>query len=592
MSTRLSKAWSLLETFRREERGNVAIMFAVALVPLLGLVGAAIDYSRASSFRTKMQAAADSTALAVSKTASGKTNDQLTAEADAYYRAQINSKDATVNEVKTTYTKEPSANVVVTATATIKPAFMGVLGFSPMTLKASSTTTWGNRRLRVALALDNTGSMNDDNKMVELKKALTTANTGLLPQLRAAAASPGDVYVSIIPFSKDVNVGSTNYTANWIDWTDWEAPPANSMPDMSVGPGSACPYPKDWWGNKPMGFTCTASATNGSSEVSTVPASGLICPGIDNGAVTASLNGRYYNGCYNSTQYYCKGKSCSCSGRSQCDCSGNGNNKICQTKSGYYEHAWVVNDHSTWTGCVTDRGAASGPSPATAGDGYDQKSTAPSTSIAASLFPAEQTSYCAGSNGLKAMIGLKDMRTDADYNAMTTFVNNMQPNGSTNQGIGLVWAWHSLVGAGPLTAPTYDSKYDHLNVIILMSDGLNTQNRWDGRGYGGQASSVVDKINDRMRDSSGLGTCKNIKDTTIAGSTVPIVIYTVQVNTGNDPTSTLLQNCASPNVLYKNGVALDGFPTGDKFFQVKTASQIGTVFAQIASTLSQLRVAK
>ena len=31
------------------------------------------------------------------------------------------------------------------------------------------------------------------------------------------------VYVSIIPFVKDVNVGPSNYNASWIDWSDWNA---------------------------------------------------------------------------------------------------------------------------------------------------------------------------------------------------------------------------------------------------------------------------------------------------------------------------------------------------------------------------------
>jgi len=45
----------------------------------------------------------------------------------------------------------------------------------------------------------------------------------LLTQLKTAAAKDGDVYVSIIPFSKDVNAGSTNYSKYWIDWADWDA---------------------------------------------------------------------------------------------------------------------------------------------------------------------------------------------------------------------------------------------------------------------------------------------------------------------------------------------------------------------------------
>ena len=38
--------------------------------------------------------------------------------------------------------------------------------------------------------------------------ALKTATTNLLTQLQNAVTNDGDVYVSIVPFSKDVNVGA------------------------------------------------------------------------------------------------------------------------------------------------------------------------------------------------------------------------------------------------------------------------------------------------------------------------------------------------------------------------------------------------
>ena len=53
--------------------------------------------------------------------------------------------------------------------------------------------------------------------------ALKTAAKGLLTQLSAAATSPDEVYVSIIPFSKDVNLNPANYSQSWLRWDLWEA---------------------------------------------------------------------------------------------------------------------------------------------------------------------------------------------------------------------------------------------------------------------------------------------------------------------------------------------------------------------------------
>jgi hypothetical protein len=46
--------------------------------------------------------------------------------------------------------------------------------------------------------------------------------TNLLTQLQAAATHPEDVYVSIVPFSKDVNFGVDNYAASWLRWDLWD----------------------------------------------------------------------------------------------------------------------------------------------------------------------------------------------------------------------------------------------------------------------------------------------------------------------------------------------------------------------------------
>src|SRR5947208_2643601 len=47
--------------FLADQHGGVAPIFALALVPMIGLGGAALDYSRASAARTAMQASLDAT---------------------------------------------------------------------------------------------------------------------------------------------------------------------------------------------------------------------------------------------------------------------------------------------------------------------------------------------------------------------------------------------------------------------------------------------------------------------------------------------------------------------------------------------------
>src|SRR5262245_26983046 len=172
---------SALETLRRRLRelrtangANVTVTFALATIPMVGFVGAAVDYSHANSVKTALQAAVDSTALMASKDAATLTASQLQTKADAYFKALFTRPEATGVTSTTTYNNTNGAQVVVKATANVKANFMGLMGISQMQVAADAQVKWGNTRMRVALVLDNTGSMSDDGKMPAL---ITATNT-------------------------------------------------------------------------------------------------------------------------------------------------------------------------------------------------------------------------------------------------------------------------------------------------------------------------------------------------------------------------------------------------------------------------------
>src|ERR1044072_9639301 len=67
----LSRMWSALRQsclrLKRDREGSVAATFALAVIPVIGLVGAAVDYSTASNARTNLQAALDAALIAGAK---------------------------------------------------------------------------------------------------------------------------------------------------------------------------------------------------------------------------------------------------------------------------------------------------------------------------------------------------------------------------------------------------------------------------------------------------------------------------------------------------------------------------------------------
>src|SRR5437773_2136351 len=92
-----------LRTFGRARSGNVAITFALLVIPMIGLVGAAIDYSRANSARSAMQTALDSTALMLSREASGLTSAEIEQKARAYFAALYRRPDAAGLEISSQF---------------------------------------------------------------------------------------------------------------------------------------------------------------------------------------------------------------------------------------------------------------------------------------------------------------------------------------------------------------------------------------------------------------------------------------------------------------------------------------------------------
>ena len=443
----------VFQRFLDDRNGSVMPLLALAAIPLVGLIGASVDYSRAAAAQTTLQAAADSTSLAMAQNATSLTAQQLQTQGQAYFNALFVNTGATAPAVTVSYsTTSGNGQVVVGATSSVNTMFMGIMGFSQLPISAASTAAWGNSRLRVALVLDNTGSMSQGGTPNKIQ-ALQTASHNLLSQLQAAATNDGDVYVSIIPFAKDVNVGSTNYSQTWLDFTDWDA--ANGS---NVQSGQNCTTNR--FGHK----TCTPTYT------------------------------------------------------------------------------WTPANHNTWNGCVTDRT-----------QNYDTTNTAPTSG--STLFPAEQYNACPA-----AMVPLT-----YNWTTLSNEIDAMTPNGGTNQAIGLAWGWQSLTQSSPLNAPSEDPNYQYQHIVIILSDGLNTQDRWYGNGS--NWSSQVDARQEIV--------CDNMKN---AG----ITIYAVQVNTDNEATSSVLQYCAG-------SVATVGDKS--KFFLLTTPNQIVTTFNQIATGLTKLRIA-
>jgi Flp pilus assembly protein TadG len=176
LAQRAQPALSLIAQFRSNKRGNVAVITGLCCLPLIAAIGCVIDYTTASLVKTKLQAAADSAALAtvsvnssVVTTAkamsSGGTVSGGSTFATNFFNANLNGSPANVGYTNLTPTATVTLSgtkmtATVSFTAKVPTYFMGVMGFANTNISGSSTASYTMPTyINFYLMLDVSGSM-------------------------------------------------------------------------------------------------------------------------------------------------------------------------------------------------------------------------------------------------------------------------------------------------------------------------------------------------------------------------------------------------------------------------------------------------
>lgn len=209
--------WS--KKFARDESGAVFILFGLALFPFLGLVGAALDYSRTSAQRVRLQGAIDAGVLYAARDSQSLTESQVDQRIRDAVMTNLNGKvDIDQSAIKITH---GTRTVTVTAATGVKTTVLKIAGFTSLPIGATTSVAWGTNDIEIALALDNTGSMAQSNKLNELKKALcgdqsctnTNPSSGFIKIMKDAATYDGQIKISLVPFDTGVRMPQSIQTA-------------------------------------------------------------------------------------------------------------------------------------------------------------------------------------------------------------------------------------------------------------------------------------------------------------------------------------------------------------------------------------------
>lgn len=208
----------MLSRFLKDRNGNVAMLFALSIVPIFGAIGLGVDYTRATTARTDIQKAADAAALALAHASVNLKPEELQKIADDIIARNLGPGGAALKPT-VTVTREQDVLKIV-ASAQVGTTFLKALQIDSVDVSGASKVVWGGTNIEVVLALDNTGSMKGT-KLAELKKAAGE----LIDTLEKTATRSGSVKIGLVPFATTVRVDpASSKDEEWIrfdDQTDW-----------------------------------------------------------------------------------------------------------------------------------------------------------------------------------------------------------------------------------------------------------------------------------------------------------------------------------------------------------------------------------
>lgn len=159
--------------FCRDRRGNVAIIFTIAAIPLVSAIGCGVDYSLATRMKVKLQTAADAASIAALSqkspgflaasvmTGNGSVTDGVT-DANNVFDSNMNGIIGYQNLVRTSTVTKTGIKLAasVSYTADVPTSFLKVIGFQQLTVTGvSSSAATLPPYLDFYLTLDVSGSM-------------------------------------------------------------------------------------------------------------------------------------------------------------------------------------------------------------------------------------------------------------------------------------------------------------------------------------------------------------------------------------------------------------------------------------------------
>lgn len=516
---------------RRDERGAIAVQFALLALPLAVLVFGLVDISRVSLQRRQMQDALDAATLIAARS-TATTDADLDAVGDPAFIAEIAGLNLGLTASNSTFKAGVDNHILGTATGTLSPIIANLWTKNDITITATSDVVRASKNLEVAIVLDITGSMKGT-RLSDLK----TGASDLVDIVVKDVQSPFYSKVSIVPYSIGVNLGAyadsvrgpvTSFSVSGIT-------KANNAVVTTSGNHSLVAGDK-------VSFSGVSGMTLLNGNTYTVSS-----PGSNTFTINAntSSSAKYNSGGVATCEYSATNPGC---------------------KQFNFSNAYWGTTTLNLGTCVSER---------TGTNAYTD--VAPSTAYVGRNYDA--TGNPCPDPTITPL--------SSDRSVLKAAINDLSATGSTAGQVGFAWGWYMVspnfgyLWPNASQRPAAYKAKDLMKVVVLMTDGDFNTPYCKGviaadASTDGSSGSVSDHINCNATNGDPFVQTKKMCDE-MKKSTYGLTIYTVGFTVTSSDAKDMLKYCATDS---------------EKVYFPATGSDLKSSFKSIAQGISNLRIAK
>ncbi len=615
----------LLKRFQRDERGAFMVLFGILALVLIATSGAVVDFTKIEQARTRAQIALDAAALGlqphVFDTSPTWTSQNFRDEATLLLIERLADTSITATVDNATINVR-NGQLILEARITVPTNFVSLVGVPNVSARLVAEATRKRLNLEVAMVLDNSGSMSSYSRMSRLKTAAKSATDILFDN----KTTQPNVFVSIIPFTQYVNVGTANRTASWMSQTG-----ASSVSHLNF----------DNDDNDATPFTTTVNRWSLYDGFNNEPWDGCVearvapfdtTDEVPNNAVPDTMFQPVFAPDSPVDDYISDdGGSCTrvaptwVRTRTKAGC---GYNNWQSVQTNYGNCSRTPSESYSGTD-VNGAAVASAPSSQPADNSvYSYYNTASCSTTYDGYYVSNTNSYtfrqirtctydfserelqerlCKYTNRSYSGDGARSDCPRAAILPLTNVrqtvkdrIDYMEANGSTNIEQGSIWGFHSLSPTEPLTeGRSYDDATS--KILIIMTDGENNPNYssyssnrygvsgWNAWGYRLNKRLLTESTTPKDSLATQSEVIAEVNRRTVAACASAkargVKVYTIGLSAPNDSTIQMLKDCASPSEV-SAGV------TRNYWYFPSDSDNLTDVFEEIAEQLSELRLAQ